>query len=207
MMLQREEGGAFWSILEEIQPSYLFMDLIEERFDIIERDGRYVTASDARDGAWTEDGEGTDVQPSGGRTIPRSGPECRQLFREKSRVFFERIRRSAPETRIVIVETYLCTDVGTYGRQKADDHAQEIRQKNAVLQEEYAMLGEACPEALRITPRELPGLDGWLFTDEKYEYGAIPSHLNEIANRKIAGCMQMLSGGSGEEEKPERPNP
>ena len=207
MMLQREEGGAFWSILEEIQPSYLFMDLIEERFDIIERDGRYVTASDARDGAWTEDGEGTDVQPSGGRTIPRSGSECRQLFREKSRVFFERIRNSAPGTRIVIVENYLCTDVGTYGRQKAYDNAKEIRQMNAVLQEEYAMLGEACPEALRITPRELPGLDGWLFTDEKYEYGAIPSHLNEIANRKIAGCMQMLPGGSGEEEKPERPNP
>jgi hypothetical protein len=30
------------------------------------------------------------------------------------------------------------------------------------------------------------------FTDKNYEYGAVPSHLNEIVNQKIAGRIGRL---------------
>ncbi len=32
--------------------------------------------------------------------------------------------------------------------------------------------------------------DSLYFTDKEYEYGAIPSHLNDIENRKIAGRVE-----------------
>ena len=31
-----------------------------------------------------------------------------------------------------------------------------------------------------------PAGDELYFTDEKYEYGAVPSHLNELENQRIA---------------------
>ena len=41
------------------------------------------------------------------------------------------------------------------------------------------------PEATVIAPAE----DELYFTDRRYEYGAIPSHLNEIENQRIAEAI------------------
>ena len=60
---------------------------------------------------------------------------------------------------------------------------------NRALQTYYGILREACPEAVWVVPRDEPALAGLLFTDTGYEYGAVPSHLNEYANRKIAGLI------------------
>ena len=34
----------------------------------------------------------------------------------------------------------------------------------------------------------------YYFTDREYEYGAVPSHLNELANREIAGMIEECIG-------------
>jgi len=57
-----------------------------------------------------------------------------------------------------------------------------IRAVNAVLSRCYEYLRAHFPGAVMIPAADLPEY----FTDEKYEYGAVPSHLNEIVNRKIA---------------------
>ena len=202
IMLQREENLAFWDILEEVRPAFLFMDLIEERFDIIERDGRYVTASDARDGAEEAVPDGTDetvredmepdVQNSGRRCfekirrIRRNSRECRELFRRSCRQFVNRIHTVSPGTQIVVIENRLCETVGTTEDTRFFDDAEEIRRKNVLLAEMYEELAAADETIFRLVPEKEPEIREWLFTDEKYEYGAIPSHLNEIANRKIA---------------------
>ena len=190
MMLQREEDGTFWDVLDEVKPAYLFLDLIEERFDILERDGRYVTASDAREGA-----EEPETKLFSVRRIPRESTECRNLFRDACRRFTEGVHEISPETQIVTVENVLCETVGTGSEQRPYPDAGEIRNLNGLLRDMYEELAAADPGIIRIIPREEPELKSWLFTDEKYEYGAVPSHLNEIANRKIAGCIEnKLSG-------------
>ena len=46
----------------------------------------------------------------------------------------------------------------------------------------YQFFADRCGEVKVIEVRELP----MYFTDRKYEYGAVPSHLNEIVNEEIA---------------------
>ena len=194
IMLQREEDRSFWSILEQTRPSFLFIDLIEERFDILEREGRLITDSDARSGA--EPDEGAAVKAC--RRIPRDSGECRQLFAGKSRAFIERVKAAVSDVRVVVVENYLSETAGSPEKQEPFPELESIRKTNAVLKQCYGALYEACPDAVRIVPGESGEEKDLLFTDRNYEYGAIPSHLNEIVNRKIAKRIgETLFGGTG----------
>ena len=204
IMLQREENRTFFKYLESVKPEYLFIDLLEERFDILERDGRFVTQSDAREGA-QETGSGffssaaAAVAPDGRspRVIPRNSQECMELFRKACRLFAEKTAEISPETRIVVVENELCTDTGTVGRIKRFPDHEKIKEKNTILSGMYDLFfSEICKTQtkppVRIPVSALlrncdPSL---MFTDEKYEYGAVPSHLNELANRRLAAYIQ-----------------
>ena len=53
---------------------------------------------------------------------------------------------------------------------------------NRIMKRYYDHIRENYPDVLMIETGDLP----LYFTDEKYEYGAIPSHLNEIVNKQIA---------------------
>ena len=47
---------------------------------------------------------------------------------------------------------------------------------------------DSSPQKLVISER--PAEDELYFTDRRYEYGAIPSHLNEIENQRIAKAIE-----------------
>ena len=71
----------------------------------------------------------------------------------------------------------------------------EIRRTNALLTEYYAYLESLWPEATVLRPTK----DPFYFTDRRYEYGAIPSHINEIFNQSLAEEIQLrLSDGKEE---------
>ena len=91
-------------------------------------------------------------------------------------------RRICPDVRFVIIENYLCETVGNLQDRKPFDNLDSIRRMNAVLRQYYRYMKQLLPEAPVISPAG----DDLYFTDEKYEYGAIPSHLNEIENQRIA---------------------
>ena len=64
----------------------------------------------------------------------------------------------------------------------------EIRRTNVMLKEYYAFLESLWPEATVIRFSE----DPLFFTDCKYEYGAVTSHLNELLNQKLVGKNEQL---------------
>ena len=179
MMLQREETRAFLDCLEAVRPAVLFIDLMEERFDLWEREGRFVTASDARDGA---------EERETGRRIDRTGPEADALFAQACTHLSERLAAVSPDTRVVLLENYLCERTGDLQEKQAFPEAEAVRADNALLARRYTQFAAAFPEALRIRTDTLAAVaDADLyFTDKNYEYGAVPSHLNELANRRIA---------------------
>ena len=65
---------------------------------------------------------------------------------------------------------------------------ESIRKTNALLKEYYSYIEEICPEAVVIRPAD----DPLYFTDKYFEYGAIPSHLNEIVDQKIAEKLESM---------------
>lgn len=186
IMLERERLCSYWEILRELKPEYIFVDLIEERFDILQLGDSFVTMSDAFAGATFSfaDKEGLTAEDFAkfGQVIPRESVRCTELWQQGCRNMVAETRRICPDVRFVIIENYLCETVGNLQARKPFDNLDSIRRMNAVLRQNYRYMKQLLPEAPVISPAG----DNLYFTDEKYEYGAIPSHLNEIENQRIA---------------------
>ena len=176
IMLEKEMERSFWKDLETVRPSILFLDLLEERFDLLRVGECLVTASDA----W----EGSSLRGMQGERIPRAA--CDDAWRRSAGSFIDRIRTVSPDTQLVVVENYLTKEVGTLQERKPFAEQNEIIRINERLKEYYTFLRFLAPEALWIDPSD----DSLYFTDAHYEYGAVSSHLNALENEKIAESIQ-----------------
>jgi len=180
IMIERDIAAVFWDIMEEIKPSYLFLDFLEERFDMIEYQGAYITKSDAFDGV--------EETLDGYRIIPRGSAECDRIWKEKCQEFIAKVQTFVPAENIVVVKNYLSEYVGDCETREPFADIEEIREINRRLEEYYQFFAERCGQAKMIETVNLP----MYFTDRKYEYGAMPSHLNEIVNEEIAKEIERV---------------
>ena len=185
MMVQREMDQSFWKVLEKQRPAFIVMDLLEERFDIVEWQGRYLTASDAWEAAELDGREPT-------RTIPRASAECEGIFRESVHAIAVRLADEHPGLRIVMVENYLAEEVGNLEGKKPFPAIETIRATNKLLSRLYDI---ACDELSNVVRVPAFRQEDY-FTDEHYEYGAVPSHLNAIVNQRIGKLIQEEVGQS-----------
>ncbi|MBQ1358691.1 MAG: glycosyltransferase family 2 protein [Oscillospiraceae bacterium] len=185
IMLNRESDQAFWDVLAEIRPDYLFMDLIEERFNILLHEGSYYTVSDAF--------EGSDHSSLSGTIICRSSEECAALWRKAFFSFVQGVSQVSPDTQIIVIEDYLSERVGDIDRTYQFEEIDEIRSTNKMLRDCYRYIRSDYGQIAVIRVEDI----GHYFTDEKYEYGAIPSHLNEIVNQEIAIRIERIISRSG----------
>lgn len=179
-MVCRDVSAQFFTIVEEIEPEYLFIDLIEERFDIIEYEGIYITKSDAFDGI--------DGGIEGCRVIKRDSQECNLLWKQKCLEFITEVQKYISGKNIVLIKNYLSEFVGDYGHKEKFEDIQNIRKVNAILKEYYNFLADNCDGIKVVEASECP----MYFTDIQYEYGAVPSHLNEIVNEEIAKEIERV---------------
>lgn len=179
-MIDRDATSVFWSMLEEIKPDFLFMDFIEERFDVIRLGDGYVTKSDAYDELQDK--------PKGGLLIKNQSMEFKRLWEESCICFFERVCKVIPLERIYIIENYLSEKVGDVNKQNYFQEIDEIKNINVCLKSKYEFIKKYVEEI-----QFVEAYKGKLyFTDQEYVYGAMPSHLNEIVNRKIARQIEKM---------------
>lgn len=171
-MIERDVASTFWNIFKESRPKYLFLDLIEERFDVIEYQGGYLTKSDAFEGA--------EIKIENVNVIPRESEKCKNLWKESFRQFVERLRAQFPLITVVLIKNYLSEKVGDVHSQKYHENLDEIRKVNDILREYYSFAEDDCDKVIEASECN------YYFTDRQYEYGAVPSHLNEIVNKEIA---------------------
>lgn len=178
MMIQREISNSFWDILNEIDPHFIIMDFIEERFNIIKYQKGFITQSDA-----FEDAE---IELVGSSIIYRDSEECRLLWEKSVEIFIERLETEHPNTEIILVKNYLSEKVGDILEQKEFENIWEIKKINNILKEYYGYFERHCHAIKVIEPTRC----NYYFTDKQYEYGAIPSHLNEVVNQDIAEMIE-----------------
>ena len=178
LMLAKEETQAYYTLLKERQPEYLFMDFLEERFDILQSDS-YRTLSDAQEGS---------SDPIEGRRIPRDSAECMQLWRSSFDLFYRRSLTIQPSLQIIVLENYLSEKTGDLQEQAYFADLTPIRRTNQILRDCYDYVRQYDPKIQVLQIRDLP----LYFTDRNYEYGAIPSHLNEIVNQQIAERLKKI---------------
>ena len=180
IMLERERTQCFWEVLNAVKPRFLFLDLVEERFDIVSSGGRYLTKSDAYDSS--------DKKMTDDLVLKRFSAECNELWKRSATEFVQRIRKIIPDIRLVVVETLLSETVGDIENRKSFPNLDVICQTNSILKEYYSFLESLWPGAKVIRPVN----DPLFFTDCRFEYGAVPSHLNELLNQKLALEIEQL---------------
>ena len=178
-MIERDICSLFWDIAKEIKPSYLFLDFIEERFDVVQlkKEG-FITKSDAFDEI--------DIELPEGRIIDRKSEECRKQWEKDFSNFSEKIKKIIPEENIVLVENYLCEEVGDIHTRKFYENREEIQEVNRQLKYYYQYVKDHYKKVKCIEAYQCK----WYFTDKEYEYGAVPSHVNEVTNKEIAGLIE-----------------
>ena len=79
--------------------------------------------------------------------------------------------------------------MGTLEGTRPFENVDDIRLTNAVLGQLYAYARTACPGALFVPASECADY----FTDAAYEYGAVPQHLNDIVNQRIAASIEEVA--------------
>jgi len=102
----------------------------------------------------------------------------------------ERIKIRIPKCRVVVVENYLSEEVGDISGKMYFKELDEIRKINHILKQYYNFVVE--------NYRQIPIVEAskckYYYTDKQYEYGAIPSHLNEIVNLEVAKRIEETIG-------------
>lgn len=173
-MVKRDITSAFWEILEKEQPTYIILDFIEERFDIMECENGYLTVSDAY--------EECEQVVNSGKIIKRNSEVAQKLWESSCFAFIDKIQKYVIPQKIVLVKNYLSENVGNIESQVKFDDVEAIRETNRILEGYYDFFEKNCPGVKVVDATKC----SYYFTDEKYEYGAIPSHLNELVNKEIA---------------------
>ena len=106
--------------------------------------------------------------------------------------FFEKeVEKISPETKIVLVENYLSEKIGDAEKQEFYEEVDHIRKMNEILRGYYDFAASRSTKIIRVPAYQAP----LYFTDKEYEYGAVPSHLNEVVNKTIAKMIAEIIFG------------
>lgn len=183
-MLQREVSKEIFEIIEKIKPKYFFFDLLEERHDIIKINNTYFTKSDALE----EVNFNSNVEFE---IIRRDSDECFELWKNSCKKFLNYLYRHIMPDNIFMIENYLCEKHGDGRKIKNFEKREDIRKKNKILKSYYNFIKEKFPQ---ISVIETFSFDDY-FTDDLYQFGCFPWHLNEWANMRIAKEIEKKMGG------------
>ncbi len=179
IMIERDVSSSFWKQIESVEPQYIFVDFIEERFDVIRvSDGGFITKSDAFD-------EIENYEFSG-KTIKRDSNECWEEWKKDWNIFCGQLQKYVPVSNIILIENYLSEKKGDIDSQEIYENINEIRQVNEMLKKYYEYAKQSCKGMTYVEAYKCKNY----FTDKEYEYGAIPSHLNEVVNGDIARLIE-----------------
>ncbi|SDB28955.1 Glycosyltransferase involved in cell wall bisynthesis [Pseudobutyrivibrio sp. YE44] len=163
--------------LTEIKPKtgeYIFIDFLEERFDIGKKGDSYFTWSDLYEDTVTSE---CDV-----KRISRLSDEADVLFREACDRLIEKLLIVTDATRIVLVRNRLCNRMGFYKGTAIFFNHEWIEQINKKLDRYYDYFIEKCPGVVVITPNENESF----FSYEGFPFGCAPYHVNDAFYHNVA---------------------
>ncbi|WP_313070481.1 glycosyltransferase [Lacrimispora sp.] len=180
IMINRDTKSDFWYYLKKENPQFVIMDFIEERFDVMYSNGGYLTVSDAY--------KDCDVNLVDTHIIDRNSIECKKIWENSCIIFIQEIQQRFPDIKIILVKNYLSEYKGNIHHKELHENNSWIKSINSILKYYYDFFMSKCNSALEVESSECQ----YYITDKDYEYGAIPSHLNELVNREIAYKIEKL---------------
>jgi glycosyltransferase involved in cell wall biosynthesis len=145
----------------------VFIDFLDERYDIAKCGNSYFTLSDAF----------ADVAESFAlpyERISRFDSRVGSMWRECCDRFALFIKGKFEPSKVFLVKMYLSDYQGEYEKERPFDNLEEIRRVNALLEGYYDYFC-GCMTGINVVEcRDMPTF----FTDSSFEFGGFPHHLN-----------------------------
>lgn len=174
--IQKDITSSGNKILQEEDSSidYIFIDFLEERFDVLEMgQGCFVTKSDA-----FEEGEiGEGFRENLCNIIHSGSQEFIQLWQSACLKMICLLKQKFLPRQIVLVKSRLATIYGTGDDKKEYKNRNEIIMTNEFIQQLEDFFISKFPgiQILELKQKEL------LYTDNQFQYGVFPWHMNHYA--------------------------
>ena len=152
---------------------YLVWDFLEERYGVIKIGQAFCTNSDALKQA--------DITVDGDK-VEFGTEEWKNLWFESFKQFMGKLFNIIPADKVIVVKNILATQYGNVNKLSVYKEKENIHYINQILKWCYEVAEREYPQISFIDINDCM----YYFTDEKYEYGAYPWHLNEYVNEEIA---------------------
>lgn len=160
----------FKTITENVD--YILIDLLEERFGILQSGNTYISNSDAfKDLDCKVEAESVDYA-----SLLKAG-----VWDEKMKQFVELLKSRFAEEQIILAEMYLCESFYNGETYEEFEDIQRIQQINQMLMEIYELFEKYCPKAQRIIVSAESQ-----YAMYNHRYGCYPYHLNYEACFELA---------------------
>lgn len=177
-MIDKDINGVFVNQLEKDSPNLIIIDFIEERFNIIRYEDCCYTYSDAFEES-SKDISEYDI-------IDRFSAECDALWKSACNGLIRLINALDEKCTVILLESYLSDYIGNiYKRDKFDD--EYIVSVNSLLKSYYDYFESNCNRIKVIRESEIP--DKYKYTEETFEHGARPEHLNKYYFGYVANII------------------
>lgn len=155
---------------------YLFIDLLEERFDLVWIKNCIVTASEVFDES--------NLTGIGEKRIKAMSSEAFEMWKEACIRFVGFVEKFFLKEHIIIIESYL-TNKKVYRDESEEPWLQDVKSINHKLHIYYNYLKQLMPYARVI---EIP--EEMNFTDGDSKYGYSPAYLNINAHKKLGESIK-----------------
>jgi len=168
--------------LEEYKKiDFLCIDLMEERFLPIMYEQELLTGSDAF----------FETNVLGWQSIvdlDHDLEKYKTYWKKSAKYFADFLKTNFSESRIILVENYLCEGFGVYQLETKFKEITSIKKQNNFLQFCYSYMEKQLPDChiIRMEKQEL------LFTDSAYPHGCYPQHQNEYLYYEVADKIEDI---------------
>lgn len=173
MMLQRELKQEYLEFIRTEKPEYVVLDFLEERFDMMLIGENLYAYSDAV----MECKDKPEFQ-----RVERNSAEMEGLWEKACDIFIAELKEIVVPENVILVKNYLTKYYGQDTSLKMYEEVEFIEKINGCLKKYYEYFEKNFEGVKVIDFSE----DELYFTDEKYEYGKYPWHLNDLINYKMA---------------------
>lgn len=179
-MIKKDYEKSFWKDIEGEVPEFLFIDFLEERFDILQCQESFFTKSDAWEGCSMADDNSYEI-------ISRTGTECRELWETSCEKFVTRLKKYFKPNQIILVKNYLCTSYGDGEELHTFDQLDWIVEMNKLLESYYQYFIDMFQGIHTIESRE-----NIIYTEKLFKYGVYPWHYNRLMYMEIAYKIKQI---------------
>lgn len=164
--LTRDLQKQFINDIKENCNDFIFIDFLEERFDIIEYCGGYYTASDAICAYKS-------LIPNH-RIINRYSEEATQLWKQSCIDFIALLQKYFDPNRVILVKNFLSEHYGLRGKEFPFANVEKIQLANKLINDCYSFFLQNYPGVYVVKPES----EEFQYTFQHFRHGCYPWHYN-----------------------------